>query len=81
MLPLQVVWNPRLQPAPLGMRAGAVFCIVSASYGLWLLYLITTADPGFVPRGQRSDEPSGRAGGKGSKRQASAGGEASQQYR
>lgn len=77
----KVVWNPRLQPAPLGMRVGAVSCVITASSGLWLLYLITTADPGFIPRGQRSDEPSGRGGSKGSKRQASARGEASQQYR
>lgn len=38
----QVVWSPRLQPAPLAMRAWACAVVLSASAGLWLLYLITT---------------------------------------
>ena len=74
---VQVVWNPGLQPAVLPLRLGGLLCVTSASAGLWLLYLVTTTDPGFISRGQRSDLP----GSKGAKRQASAKGDAAQQYR
>lgn len=72
-----MVWNPRLQPASLPQQLGALLCVGSASAGLYLLYLVTSTDPGFIPRGQRSDSK----GSKGSKRQSSAKGEAAQQYR
>ena len=76
-----MVWNPRLAPASLLMKLWGCAAVVSASAGLWLLYLVTTTDPGFIPRGQRADRPSGAAKRSAGGRPSSANGEACNQYR
>ena len=51
----QVIWNPGFpRPTPVYVVFGSLL-VMTASAGLVILYMVTTADPGCIPRGSGLD--------------------------
>lgn len=58
---VQVVFSVKLPPAPMALQAAAVAVVVLAGLGLYLMWRVTTTDPGFLPRGRGASSGSGKS--------------------
>jgi hypothetical protein len=47
----QAVYNPTYPPLSVPAAVFAYLSLACGIWGLWLLYRVTTADPGLIPRG------------------------------